>query len=210
MNVLHLCMASRSASLNSVTMPKIDAAAYFMRKDAVSQHIATIGNLCYGRKKASQDAILAEYGEPRESVRVLFIDDDIQILNSPEELASIFLEAEAKDMDIAANYPIATGQPVVFRDINHRFASEELKRLAEEKDFEPLPEGIGSLGFYYGKVFWDYNYHIDSEKEEVTHFFEENRHRLNLHLATRIRLAHKISWWRSDWMDFDSGQQNAL
>ena len=191
--------------INMVTA--VQEIGYHMGKRGVAWHVDTTNMVTLARKNVIRS--VARYNESQtgaypKTVRVLLLDDDNPFLTGSEELARIMLEADRKGLNIVANYKSAYGANLVFKEADKvRYTDTELRQLADSgPEFVPLTGVIGSLGFYYGDVPTDYVWHMDETNDEATMFFRENP-QLKVHLATRIKLAHRISWYRSTFVDYE-------
>lgn len=190
--ILHVCVASRTGHMDIRTEKVLDQTAIVMGKYGNQAAIHCIsGNwLAYARRHAVLQAYQLENNSLE--LRGLIIDDDIKILNTPQELAHIFQTADEQNLNITANYKAANGANLVFNG-ERRYKDAELLALDKsENEFTDLTGLIGTMGFYYGVLPKDYIWHQDSLTDEGTNFFRDNP-QLNVKLANHIRLSHRVS-----------------
>jgi hypothetical protein len=204
--LFHVCVASRNNKIDAQTMLTLQACGYFMGKNSAVWHIVSTNWIAYARKKAVQLAYQTEgqetLNEP-EHLRGLIIDDDLLIMTGAKELADIFMDTDKKGINITANYKSGSGANLVFDEGGRRYTDAKLRELAATTDYVPLVGDIGTMGFYYGELPKTYTWHQDSEVDESTNFFRDNKH-LKTHLAAKIKLSHRIDWMRSTFQNYDS------
>jgi hypothetical protein len=206
-NVLHVCIAARTGSVQASTVLKIQEAGYYMGKDSVAWHIWSGSWLIYARKTAIEEAYTYEENlkqAPFKAIRGLLMDDDVILLDDSQSIAKTLINADKQGFNITASYPAANGTQIISKRSNYmeRYTDEELRHLYNTTEFEPITGDIGTTGFYYGELPKGYDWHMSSQWDEATLFFRDNAY-LNVKLATRIRLAHRANWIRSIWQDFD-------
>jgi hypothetical protein len=203
MEVFHILIPSRDGRITLKTVLLAMNVARLMKKDSISWHMITGGFwLTAARYLATQDMVKEEIrlnGKlTGSSIRGFIVSDDIQILNSPEEIASMFMECDKQGYNIVGNYKESNGLNLVFNGEN-RYTDEELRNLKD--DYVPIHGDCGAIDFYYGDIPIDYMWHMDVV-DEATNFYRDNP-QLKPMLATKVHLAHKVSWLRSTWVDYD-------
>ena len=135
------------------------------------------------------------------TIRALWFDDDICILDHPKKLADMIVEADRQNYNIVANYHnIWKGTEMIntiFKpdlEVAGMYKSLNLEELDSFKMFDLLPEDyVAGLGFYYGDIPLDYKYHAFDKRSkfgEDFNFYRENS--LQLRFAD-VRLEHRKS-----------------
>jgi hypothetical protein len=201
-NILPVLLTTRDRRINVSTYSTLEAACKVAGKNQMAWNICSSNWIAFCRKRVL-DCAYEQAGFPT-MLRGLIIDDDIVILNNPKELGDIIKAADEQNLNITANYQGAMGQNLIFnKQTGKRFTNKELADLAEREDFYDL-EGteVGTMGFYYGDLPRYYIWHQDSNTDEGTNFFRDNK-QLNVKLAAKIKLSHLTSWARSSWVAQD-------
>lgn len=126
--------------------------------------------------------------------RVLLWDDDLLLdpRVTPTEMISMLKEADKRNINLIASYKVE--HPTGWKNVlmkpmkggGHDFyTDEELKQL---KRFDELPQGTAcGMGFYYGWIDLDYQFHYDERAEDVNFFLD---HGMTLHYAD-LPLLHE-------------------
>lgn len=116
-------------------------------------------------------------------IRALLWDDDL-ILPRNIDLSTIidaFKKADENNWNLVANYRVGNSSSkdcianvMMKRQKNdqYRFYSDE--ELAKLKTFDPLPDTVSGLGFYYGEINLNYQFHYDDRPEDIN-FFRDNK-----------------------------------
>ena len=132
-------------------------------------------------------------------IRALLLDDDI-ILPTNLDLRVIvdaFKKADENNWNLIANYRVqhtATENGMVNvmmkkrKDDQYSFYSNS--DLAKLKTFDELPDTVSGLGFYYGEINLDYQFHYDDRPEDIN-FFRDNKIKLR-YLDLRLYHEKKI------------------
>jgi hypothetical protein len=132
-------------------------------------------------------------------IRALLLDDDI-ILPTNLDLRVIvdaFKKADENNWNLIANYRVqhtATENGMVNvmmkrkKDDQYSFYSDS--DLAKLKTFDELPDTVSGLGFYYGEINLDYQFHYDDRPEDIN-FFRDNKIQLR-YLDLRLYHEKKI------------------
>jgi hypothetical protein len=131
--------------------------------------------------------------------RALCWDSDIVIPPEYEigTLADAIKKADGNGWNLVGNYKVRLSKKHPWTNVlmhkaefgQKRFYTDE--EIAALKDFEPLPDTVSGLGFYYGDVWLDYKYHYDQAHPEDVGFFEDNEVPLRF---LNIPLFHKKSY----------------
>ena len=132
-------------------------------------------------------------------IRALLLDDDI-ILPTNLDLRVIvdaFKKADENNWNLIANYRVqhtATENGMVNvmmkRKKNDQYSFYSDSDLAKLKTFDELPDTVSGLGFYYGEINLDYQFHYDDRPEDIN-FFRDNKIQLR-YLDLRLYHEKKI------------------
>lgn len=134
--------------------------------------------------------------EHKGKARVLMWDDDLIMDRKYDlkELAETFIKADKEGWNLIGNYKVFNEQAPggVTNVMMHTngdmakcfYTQEEIDKL---KTFDVLKDTACGLGFYYGEVDLDYEYHYDHVPEDVG-FFVDNKQELRF---VKIKLGHK-------------------
>lgn len=135
--------------------------------------------------------------------RCLWLDDDMVISDDPVRIAAAFSKADKEGLNIigyaripknpylsdsfsvSGNLLEKTGD---FTEVGSKrtypsFIPYGAEKISALKPFDPLPNTVGGLAFYYGDTPIDYKFHIDDGyfgiMGEDTNFFVDNGIKLN-------------------------------
>lgn len=116
-------------------------------------------------------------------IRALLLDDDIILPRNLDLniIVNAFKKADENNWNLIANYRVqhtATESGMVNvmmkrrKDDQYSFYSDE--DLVKLKTFDELPDTVSGLGFYYGEINLDYQFHYDDRPEDIN-FFRDNK-----------------------------------
>ena len=139
---------------------------------------------------------MIEQGDDPRNTYVLFIDSDIIINNTPQELAEILKDAEEKEINIAGLYKKQNGESVIIQVGSNDLAPILLDTKSEdwnkyEKYIPTYKKWYYPLGFYYGKyIDFNYIFKMDLKGEDI-YFVEDNDYMWSkTYIDKRINLGH--------------------
>lgn len=132
-------------------------------------------------------------------IRALLWDDDLLLPRNLDLriVVDTFKKADENNWNLIANYRVqhtATENGMVNvmmkrkKDDQYSFYSDE--DLAKLKTFDELPDTVSGLGFYYGEINLDYQFHYDDRPEDIN-FFRDNKIQLR-YLDLRLYHEKKI------------------
>jgi hypothetical protein len=116
-------------------------------------------------------------------IRALLWDDDLLLPRNLDLriVVDTFKKADENNWNLIANYRVqhtATENGMVNvmmkrkKDDQYSFYSDE--ELSKLKTFDELPDTVSGLGFYYGEINLDYQFHYDDRPEDIN-FFRDNK-----------------------------------
>lgn len=120
-----------------------------------------------------------------KGTRGFMIDSDIMVLNTAEELSSIISFADRNGYNIVGNYRKADGANVIKLTDDHTMTMEEYDKL---DNYSEITSNVCGLGFYYGYIPPNYEFHADAHVGEDVYFFRENE--LHPRLCKTLKLGH--------------------
>lgn len=176
----YIGIPTKNLSANVPTIVKVIFASFIMGKSP-SMTVSDSSTVCMARSSICNEIKLKSSNSDLE--RVLWLDSDIFIDNSPEELATIFLEADKHRRNIVGFYNLADkrGSMTAFDDTNIDFAKfRELEQFTSVK--------FAGLGFYYGDTPLNYRFHESYNAGEDFNFFIDNK--IEIVVDKRIILHH--------------------
>jgi hypothetical protein len=132
-------------------------------------------------------------------IRALLWDDDLLLPRNLDLriIVDTFKKADENNWNLIANYRVqhtATENGMVNvmmkrkKDDQYSFYSDE--ELVKLKTFDELPDTVSGLGFYYGEINLDYQFHYDDRPEDIN-FFRDNKIQLR-YLDLRLYHEKKI------------------
>lgn len=132
-------------------------------------------------------------------IRALLLDDDIILPRNLDLniIVDAFKKADENNWNLIANYRVqhtATENGMVNvmmkRRKNDQYSFYSDDDLAKLKTFDELPDTVSGLGFYYGEINLDYQFHYDDRPEDIN-FFRDNKIQLR-YLDLRLYHEKKI------------------
>ena len=132
-------------------------------------------------------------------IRALLWDDDLLLPKNLDLkfIIDAFKKADENNWNLIANYRVQhttteNGLTNVMmkrqKNDQYRFYTDE--ELCNLKTFDELPDTVSGLGFYYGEINLDYQFHYDDRPEDIN-FFRDNKIQLR-YLDLRLYHEKKI------------------
>ena len=176
----YIGIPTRNLSANIPSIVKVMFASFLMDK-MPSVTVSDSSTVCMARSSICHEIKIKATNKNVE--RVLWLDSDIFIDNTPEELATVFMEADKQHKNIVGFYNLADkrGSMTAFDDTNIDFAKfRELEQFTSVK--------FAGLGFYYGDTPLNYRFHESYNAGEDFNFFIDNK--IEIVVDKRIILHH--------------------
>lgn len=116
-------------------------------------------------------------------IRALLLDDDIILPRNLDLniIVNAFKKADENNWNLIANYRVqhtatesGTTNVMMKRKENDQYSFYSDEDLAKLKTFDELPDTVSGLGFYYGEINLDYQFHYDDRPEDIN-FFRDNK-----------------------------------
>lgn len=132
-------------------------------------------------------------------IRALLLDDDIILPRNLDlrVIVDAFKKADENNWNLIANYRVqhtavedGMANVMMKRKKNDQYSFYSDEDLAKLKTFDELPDTVSGLGFYYGEINLDYQFHYDDRPEDIN-FFRDNKISLR-YLDLRLYHEKKI------------------
>jgi len=116
-------------------------------------------------------------------IRALLLDDDIILPRNLDlrVIVDAFKKADENNWNLIANYRVqhtavedGMANVMMKRKKNDQYSFYSDEDLAKLKTFDELPDTVSGLGFYYGEINLDYQFHYDDRPEDIN-FFRDNK-----------------------------------
>jgi hypothetical protein len=183
------------------TLWKLSTIPVFLNKrlfpiTVYNKGIAASRSAAFNIAKNNLDKMGVKHGG---KIRALLWDDDL-ILPHNIDLGIIvdaFKKADENNWNLIANYRVehsasenGTVNVMMKRKENDQYRFYTDEELSKLKTFDPLPDTVSGLGFYYGEINLDYQFHYDDRPEDIN-FFRDNKIELR-YLDLRLYHEKKI------------------